>query len=119
MEYTDDPTPAPATGQPQVTPQIGKPEGAEGQASDAVAVLMSVIPGLGHVYKGHKLIGLLLIFVGTPIAVGLAALAATGTAGFALLLLPIYWIAVMFHVYGIEDRAAEKATAKIDEGEQY
>ena len=46
----------------------------------------------------------------------MALLAATGTAGFALLLLPIYWIAVMFHVYGIEDRIPSAAT---DDGEEY
>ena len=92
---------------------------AEGQASDAVVVLLSAVPGLGHIYKGHRLIGALLIFAGTPIAVALALLAATGTAGFALLLLPIYWVAVMFHVYSIEDRAAASATAKLEEGEQY
>src|SRR4029450_6287260 len=34
-------------------------ETAEGKASDAVAVLLSIIPGLGHIYKGHKLAGLL------------------------------------------------------------
>src|SRR5260370_18399040 len=34
-------------------------ETAEGQASDAVAVLLSIIPGLGHIYKGHKLAGFL------------------------------------------------------------
>jgi hypothetical protein len=28
-------------------------ETAEGKASDAVAVMLSVIPGVGHVYKGY------------------------------------------------------------------
>src|SRR3989440_7307870 len=79
-------------------------ETAEGKASDAFAVLLSIIPGLGHIYKGHKLVGMLLMFVATPMAVALALLAATATAGFAVLLLPLYWLAVMFHVYGIEDR---------------
>ncbi len=118
MEYTDAPlaevekqTPDPATS--------SKPETAEGQASDAVAVLLSVIPGLGHIYKGHNFIGMLLIFVGTPMAVGIALLIATGTAGFGIGLLPVYWFAVMFHVYGIEDRAASAAAASIEEGEQY
>lgn len=93
----------------------GKPDTAEGKASDAFAVLLSIVPGLGHIYKGHKVIGLLLIFAGTPIAIAVAALIATGTAGFGLFLLPLYWIAVMFHVYGIEDRVS----AGQDEGEQY
>jgi hypothetical protein len=43
-------------------------------------------------------------------------LAATATAGFGLGLIPIYWLAVMFHVYGIQDRVA--STVK-DEGEEY
>ena len=90
-------------------------ETAEGKASDAVAVLLSVLPGLGHIYKGHRLVGLLLI-VGTPFAVGAALLAATGTSGFGLALLPLYWFGVMFHVYGIPDRIAP-GTA--DEGEEY
>lgn len=89
---------------------------AEGKASDAVAVMLSVIPGLGHIYKGHRLVGALLMLAGTPMAVGIALLAATGTAGFALLLLPLYWFAVMFHVWGIDDRVVPPDR---DEGEQY
>ena len=82
---------------------MGKPETAEGKASDAVAVMLSVIPGLGHIYKGHRITGLLFILA-TPFAVLAALLAATGTAGFGLALLPLYWFGVMFHVYGVEDR---------------
>src|SRR5438270_3480592 len=82
-----------------------KPETAEGKASDLVAVILSVIPGLGHVYKGYKLLGLLFV-TGAFGAVLLGALAATATAGFGLALIPIYRFAVMFHVYGIEDPAA-------------
>ena len=90
-------------------------ETAEGKASDLVAVILSVIPGLGHVYKGYKLLGLLFV-IGAFGAVLLGALAATATAGFGLALIPIYWFAVMFHVYGIEDRVASSAK---DEGEEY
>ena len=89
---------------------------AEGQASDLVAVLLSVIPGLGHVYKGYRLLGLLFV-IGAFGAILAGALAATATAGFGLALIPIYWFGVMFHVYGIEDRAAK--TAAQDEGEEY
>jgi hypothetical protein len=88
---------------------------AEGKASDLVAVMLSVIPGLGHVYKGYRLLGLLFV-TGAFGAILLGALAATATAGFGLALIPIYWFAVMFHVYGIEDRVA--STEK-DEGEEY
>jgi hypothetical protein len=91
-------------------------ETAEGKASDAVAVMLSVIPGLGHVYKGYKVIGLV-AFIGALGAILLGALAATATAGFGLGLIPIYWFAVMFHVYGIQDRVA--LTSKEDQGEEY
>jgi hypothetical protein len=88
---------------------------AEGKASDAVAVMLSVIPGLGHVYKGYRLLGLLFV-IGAFFAILAGGLAATATAGFGLALIPIYWFGVMFHVYGIEDRVAP--TAK-DDGEEY
>jgi apolipoprotein N-acyltransferase len=81
-----------------------------------VAVMLSIVPGLGHIYKGYRLIGLLLIFFGTPMAVSLVLLIATGTAGFGFFLLPIYWIAVMVHVWAIPDRVAPTIS---DEGEQY
>jgi hypothetical protein len=93
----------------------GKAETAEGKASDAVAVMLSVIPGLGHVYKGYKLVGLLFV-TGAIGAIALGALAATATAGFGLFLIPIYWFAVMFHVYAIQDRIAPTTQ---DEGEEY
>ena len=90
-------------------------EGAEGKASDLVALLLSVIPGLGHIYKGHRLVGFLFI-IGAPMAVALSALAATATAGFGLGLMVFYWFAVMFHAYAISDRVTPGIQ---DEGEQY
>ncbi|MDQ3315268.1 MAG: hypothetical protein M3505_11690 [Verrucomicrobiota bacterium] len=93
----------------------GKLETAEGQASDAVAVLLSVVPGLGHVYKGYRVLGLCFV-IGAGFAILLGALAATATAGFGLGLIPIYWFAVMFHVYAIPDRVPVGAN---DAGEEY
>ena len=135
MEYTDAPiTELPVSADTMTCPLCGhvlpkdaeacdrcdwvrKPDAhtAEGKASDAVAVMLSVVPGLGHVYKGYRLLGLLFV-IGAFGAVLLGMLAATATAGFGLALIPIYWFAVMFHVYGIEDRVAP--TVK-DEGEEY
>lgn len=115
LEYTDAPSAESQTAVAEMAAQ-GKLESAEGKASDAVAVLLSVIPGLGHIYKGHRLIGMLIAFVATPMAVALALLIATGTAGFGVLVLPIYWLAVMVHVYAIQDRVLPGIR---DEGEQY
>ena len=114
LQYTDAPTQTETT--VANTPAQGKLETAEGKASDAVAVMLSVMPGLGHIYKGHKLVGLLLMFAGTPMAIGLALLIATGTAGFGVLVLPIYWVAVMVHVYAIQDRVLPETG---DTGEEY
>ena len=115
MEYTD----APSAESQTVTPDVaahGRLETVEGQASDAVAVLLSVLPGLGHIYKGHKALGLLLMFAGTPLAILGTMLLATGTAGFGLLVLPVYWMAVMVHVYAIQDRVGPDSG---DQGEEY
>lgn len=114
MEYTD----APRTEtQPQgiATNAAGRLETVEGKASDAVAVILSVIPGVGHVYKGYRMLGLLFL-AGGGFAMLLGGLAATATAGFGLALIPIYWFAVMFHVYAIPDRVAPTAN---DEGEEF
>ncbi len=117
MEYTDTPA-AESAEQPFSTPNEARGfyNTAEGAASDMVAVMLSIIPGLGHIYKGYRLIGVLLMFVGAPMAVALALLIATGTAGFGFFLLPIYWIAVMVHVWAIPDRIEPTVS---DEGEQY
>jgi len=90
-------------------------ETAEGKASDLVAVLLSVVPGLGHVYKGYKLLGLLFV-IGAFVAITFGILAATASAGFGAFLIPLYWFAVMFHVYGIEDKVGPGIR---DEGEEY
>lgn len=118
MEYTDTPV-AESTEQAFTAPSEARgyyDTTAEGAASDMVAVLLSIVPGLGHIYKGYRVLGMLLLFVGMPMAVGLALLIATGTAGFGFFLLPIYWIAVMVHVWSIPDRVAPTVS---DEGEQY
>ena len=134
MEYTDAPTlEPPVSADTMACPLCGhvlpknadacdrcdwvrtEADTAEGKASDAVAVMLSVIPGLGHVYKGYKLLGLLFV-IGAFGAILCGALAATATAGFGLALIPIYWFGVMFHVYGVEDKIAP--TVK-DEGEEY
>jgi len=119
LEYTDAPISEIAPNETPSQAAAARPspaaEHAEGAASDLVAMLLSVIPGLGHIYKGHKVIGLLLI-LGAPLAVALSALAATATAGFGLGLMALYWFAAGFHAYAISDRVTPGIQ---DEGEQY
>src|SRR2546427_8665314 len=123
MEYTDAPTePQPFSADMMQCPYCGtmlpsnaeacrncdwtreatKP--AEPKASDAMAILLSIIPGLGHIYKGHRLVGSVLLFLVTPVAIVFGFLAAFASAGFGIGILVFYWIGVMIHVWGIEDR---------------
>ena len=82
-----------------------------GSLRDKIAVGLSCVPGLGHFYKGHKLTGAL-YFLGAVFAVFAVFVAGTFTAGFAVFLLPLYWIGVMLQVYWLEDRGiAPKRTA--------
>ena len=76
---------------------------------DRVAVCLSVIPGLGHMYKGHRLLGALLM-LGSGFALFACVVAATASAGWGLLLLPLYWAGVMMHVYWLDDRALHHHT---------
>ena len=75
---------------------------AGGSFRDRVAVALSVIPGLGHIYKGHRLTGALYM-LGAAFAIFAAVVASTATAGFGILLLPLYWLGIMLQVYYVED----------------
>jgi hypothetical protein len=92
----------------------GETETAEGKASDAVAVILSIIPGLGHIYKGHKLAGFLWMVGAIPVGI-FVLLAAFASAGWGLGLFFFYLGAVMLHAYGVHDRIVTKD----DEGEEY
>jgi hypothetical protein len=129
MEYTD--APSTQTVDTMLCPNCGerlpagsescghcgwkREETAEGTASDAMAALLSIIPGLGHVYKGHRGIGLLFA-IGTLIVLGFSGIAAVASAGFGLGMAVFYWIIVAMHAYAIKDRVLP---SKKDEGEQY
>src|SRR5437660_1964466 len=87
---------------------------AEPKASDAMAILLSMIPGLGHIYKGHRVVGAVILLIVTPIAFVFGVLAAIASAGFGIGLLVFYWIGVMIHSWVIDDRV----TAPPDVGGQ-
>ncbi len=79
-----------------------------GTERDAYSVILSVVPGLGHIYKGHLMPGLLFM-AGWLLAIFVVSVIATFTMGFGLLLLPLYWVGVMMHVYWLEDLNAPQA----------
>jgi TM2 domain-containing membrane protein YozV len=135
VEYTDAPTARPeaGTGDKMPCPYCGHllpknaqncdrcdwtrsaTETAEGKASDAIAVIFSIIPGLGHIYKGHKFAGILWMFGAIPVGI-FVLLAAFASAGWGLGLFFFYLIAVMLHAYAVDDRVVPP---REDEGEEY
>src|SRR5512132_1203096 len=136
LEYTDAPATQPASAEACILPcpfcghllpkdaekcdrcdwtRSATTETAEGKASDAVAVLLSIIPGLGHIYKGHKLAGFLWMFGAIPVGL-FVLLAAFASAGWGLGLFFFYLFAVMLHAYAVDDRVVPP---REDEGEEY
>jgi len=76
------------------------------QSRDLVAVALSVVPGLGHFYKGHSKAALG-FFVGVLVMIALLSALGIEGMGFQFLLLPVYWIWVMIQAYLIEDRRGD------------
>ena len=47
-------------------------------AHNEIAALLSIIPGLGHIYKGHYEAGLLWMFLGMPFAIWIGIISQSG-----------------------------------------
>jgi hypothetical protein len=67
---------------------------------DFAAAGLSIFPGVGHVFKGYKMLGWLLLFLGVPVIV---VFAFAFTMFFGWLLVPAYWIAVGADAYFRKD----------------
>ena len=50
-------------------------------AQDEIAGMLSILPGLGHIYKGHYAAGFLWMFFGMPVAIWIGILLGLATAG--------------------------------------
>jgi hypothetical protein len=62
---------------------------------DAAAALLSIVPGAGHIFKGHNVAGVLLM-AGVPVV---CVFAFAFTMFFGWLLVPTYWIGVGADAY--------------------
>lgn len=60
-----------------------------------VAIILSVIPGLGHLYKHHYLAGFCLLTLGNLLMLFVAGLASLGTFGVSLIAVPAIWFAAV------------------------
>lgn len=63
---------------------------------DVAAATISIVPGAGHILKGHMKEGLLLLLAGVPIVL---VFAFAFTMFFGWLLVPTYWIGVAMDAY--------------------
>lgn len=70
------------------------------------ALWLSLVPGLGHLYKGYILFGGAIFFLIGPAVLALSLMLAPGTLGLTLAIPPAFLVAVMIHAYNAEDRRA-------------
>lgn len=75
---------------------------------DLAAAILSMVPGLGHIYKGYLGEGLLLMLLGAPIALYCGLLLAFATLGFGLIVPVMFEIAVILHAYTIDDHSKHR-----------
>lgn len=68
-----------------------------------MALFLSILPGLGQLYKGYTLMGIAIMVVGIPATIWAAALLFLATFGVGLLLIPIAWGIVAIHAFTAED----------------
>lgn len=71
---------------------------------DIAAFWLSLVPGLGHLYKGHLLLGSLIFFIIGPLVLAIGVSLAFGTLGLSMIYPLAFMIFVMFHAYDAEDR---------------
>jgi hypothetical protein len=80
-------------------------------AHNEIAALLSFIPGLGHIYKGHYGVGLLWMFLGMPFTIWIGILLSLATAGIGLLFPILCWVALAWDAYNEKDRRHHHLTA--------
>lgn len=69
-----------------------------------IAALLSILPGLGHLYKHHYISGVGLLIGGNIMTGFVAVLMALGTLGLSILIVPLFYIAaVAASAYALPD----------------
>ena len=62
---------------------------------DRVAAMLSILPGLGHLYKHHYVVGIGLLIGGNVLTGFVSVLMALGTFGLSILVVPALYIATV------------------------
>lgn len=78
------------------------------KSRNVIAAISSIIPGLGHIYKGQYRIGAGLLIT-SPFLIWIALIMGFATAGFGLLIPFFYLIAIGWHAYNVEDKRRHPA----------
>ena len=60
-----------------------------------IAAVLSVIPGLGHLYKHHYLAGFGILIPGNVLAAFITALLTFATLGLSIIIVPAAWLAII------------------------
>ena len=69
-----------------------------------IAALLSVVPGLGHLYKHHYLAGFGILIIGNVLMAFVTGLLSFATLGMSLILVPAMWFAgVAYSAYMATD----------------
>jgi hypothetical protein len=59
------------------------------------AAMLSIIPGLGHLYKHHYLAGFGILTIGNILVAFISALLVFGTLGLSVIIVPALWFALV------------------------
>lgn len=71
---------------------------------DRVAAMLSILPGLGHLYKHHYVVGIGLLIGGNVLTGFVSVLMALGTFGLSILVVPALYLAtVAASAYALPD----------------
>lgn len=73
-------------------------------AQNEIAAILSILPGLGHIYKGHYAAGFLWMFFGMPFAIWIGILLGLATGGLGLLFPIICWVGLAVDAYNEKNR---------------
>lgn len=78
------------------------------KSRNLIAALSSIIPGLGHIYKGQYRIGAGLLII-SPLFIWMALILGFATAGIGLLVPFFFLILIGWHAYNAEDKRKHPA----------
>lgn len=87
-------------------------------AHNEIAALLSIVPGLGHIYKGHYAVGLLWMFLGIPFAIWIGILLSLATAGLGLFFPILCWVGLAWDAYNERDRRHHHLTTTWDDDDE-